>query len=266
MLNLERMEYLWKEIQERKTVYVDQLAKKYYVSPSTIRRDLAQLEEQGLIRRTYGGAILIEKQSAEIPYLIRMNENREAKEILCGLAADLVEDGMYISLDATTTTASLVEHLKRKNNLKIITTSAQTALDCLDHLNAQIYCTGGWLNGISRGFSGEAARSRLEEFYTDCLFLSGRAVSLDKCLMDVNEEDVFLKQSMLRGARLRVLLCDSSKLDQYSYRSVCGWSQIDCLVTDKKPSKEWIKAMEEENVRLLYPEEGGRGRKKQSYI
>ena len=253
MLNLERMEYVWKEIQEKKTVYVDQLAKKYYVSPSTIRRDLGELEKQGLIRRTYGGGILVEKESSEIPYQVRKNEKRDAKDAISRLGADLVGDGMYISMDTTTTVASIVRHLQSKTDLKIITTSAQTALECLDHLTAQIYCTGGWMSSISRGFTGEAARSRLEEFYTDFLFLSGRSVSMDKCLMDVNEEDVFLKQTMIKNTRHTVLLCDSSKMNTYSYRQVCNWSQIEYMITEKKPSEDWLSTLSEFGVKVLYP-------------
>jgi DeoR/GlpR family transcriptional regulator of sugar metabolism len=253
MLNLERLEYILKEIQEKKTVYVDQLAQQYYVSPSTIRRDLSAIEKEGLIRRSYGGAVLIEKQSSEIPFVLRKNENQEAKDIICELAANLIKDEMYIFLDTTTTVANMVQYMDKKNNLKILTTSAQIAMDCLDHLNAQIYCTGGWMSTISRGFTGETARSSIDNFYTDLLFFSVRSLSLDKELADVNEEDIYLKQTMLKNCRKSVLLADSSKFDKDSYRKVCGFDQIDYLFTDKKPEEKWILAMEKANVCLLYP-------------
>lgn len=253
MLNLERLEYILKEIQEKKTVYVNQLAAKYYVSPSTIRRDLSALEKEGLIRRTYGGGVLLEKQSSEIPYLLRKNENQKAKDIICCLAAELVKDEMYLFLDTTTTVANMVNFLEKKSNLKILTTSAQIALDCLDRLNAQIFCTGGWMSGISRGFIGEAARSRIKDFYTDILFFSVRSISLEKGLTDVNEEDIYLKQTMLKNCRKSVLLADSSKFNKNSYRTVCGLKGIDYLVTNEKPSEKWLSALEKAEVKLIYP-------------
>ena len=176
MLNIERVDYILQELRERKAVYVNQLAEKYYVSPSTIRRDLSELEKKGLIRRTYGGAVLIEHPSTEIPFFVRQNENRNAKDLICELAADLVLEDQFIFLDATSSAAYMVRHLQGKANLKILTTSAQIALDCLDQLpTAQIYCTGGWMSSFSRGFIGETARQRIAEFRTDLLFFSARS-------------------------------------------------------------------------------------------
>ena len=151
MLNIERLGYILQELQTKKVVYVNQLSEKYYVSKSTIRRDLSEMEKEGLIRRSYGGAVLVEQKSTEIPFFIRKNENQAAKDIIGSLAAQLVKDDMYIFLDSTSTAAHMTKHLKDKKNIRILTTSAQTALDCLDSLDAQICCTGGWMHSYSRG-------------------------------------------------------------------------------------------------------------------
>ena len=83
MLNIQRMDYILNELRSKKTVYVADLAARYYVSPSTIRRDLASLEREGIVRRIYGGAVLIERDNSEIPYLIRQNERQQEKDTLC---------------------------------------------------------------------------------------------------------------------------------------------------------------------------------------
>ena len=77
MLNIQRLDYILKELRDKKTVYVADLAERYYVSPSTIRRDLASLEREGIVRRIYGGAVLIERDTSEIPYLIRQKTTGE---------------------------------------------------------------------------------------------------------------------------------------------------------------------------------------------
>lgn len=255
MLKLERTDGIFQQLRIKKAVRVNQLAKEYFVSPSTIRRDLEILEKEGLIRRTYGGAVLIEHPSSEIPYFIRKNENQVAKDIMCELAADLVAEDQFVFLDVTSTAAFMVPHLASKANLKILTNSAQIALDCLEQLpSARIYCTGGWMSSFSRGFIGESARQRIAEFRTDLLFFSARYISLEDGITDVNEEDVYLKREMIKNTRKVVLLCDDSKFDRTSYRKVCDFSEVDYLVTNQRPSDQWIHHLEAQDVEVIYPE------------
>lgn len=255
MLNLERTDAIIQELRIKKVVHVNQLAEKYYVSPSTIRRDLDVLEKEGLIRRTYGGAVLIEHPSSEIPYFVRKSENQEAKDIICELAADLVAEDQFVFLDVTSSAAFMVPHLRGKANLKILTNSAQIALDCLDKLpSARIFCTGGWMSSFSRGFVGETARQRIAEFHTDLVFFSARSISLENGITDVNEEDIYLKQEMIKGTRKSVFLCDSSKFGKTSYRLVCQIGDIDYLVTDQRPSDLWLDRLESLGVEVIYPE------------
>lgn len=254
MLNIERVDYIMQELREKKTVYVNDLATRYYVSPSTIRRDLNVLEKEGLIRRTYGGAMLIEHESSEIPFVVRQNENRLEKNIMGMLAAKLVRNDQFVFLDSTSTVAHMVKYLAGKDNLKILTTSAEIALDCLDNLSAQVYCTGGWMSSFSRGFIGEAARQRIADFRPDLLFFSARSISLEDGITDVNEEDVYMKQQMLGSCRESVFLCDDTKFDKTSYRIICGIDSVDYLVTNKRPSDRWLNRLADLRVKVLYPE------------
>jgi len=254
MLNIERVDYILQELRERKFVSVNELARKHFVSPSTIRRDLAVLEKEGLVRRSYGGATLIEHPSSEIPFQVRKNEHQAEKDVICRLAAELIRDDQFILLDSTSTVAHLVKHLGGKKNLKIMTTSPQIALDCIDQLaSVQVYCTGGWMNSFLRGFVGEAARQRIAEFRPDILFFSARSLSLDDGITDVNEEDVFMKQQMLESSRKVVFLADHSKFDQTSYRVICDFDALDCLITDRRPSDMWLHSLESAGVEVIYP-------------
>lgn len=255
MLNLERVDYILQELRVKKSVHVNQLASKFFVSPSTIRRDLDVLEKEGLIRRTYGGAVLIEHSSNEIPYFVRKSENRLAKDIISELAADLVKEDQFVFLDLTSSVAFIVPHLVGKDSLKILTTSAQIALDCLDQLpTAQIFCTGGWMSSFSRGFTGETTRRRIAEFHTDVAFFSARSISRENGITDVNEEEIYLKQEMIQRSRKVVFLCDHDKFDKTSYRSVCDIEDIDYIVTDQEPEQEWLDHFEARGVQVIYPE------------
>lgn len=254
-MGIDRVELIREELKTKKVVYVHHLADKLYVSRSTIRRDLAQLEQEGLVRRFYGGAKLIEHPSNEIPFFMRKERNRAAKEIIAELATDLVTDNQFVALDTTSTVAYLPRYLQDKENLKILTNSAQLALDCLDQLHsARIFCTGGWMSSFSRGFIGETTRLRISEYRTDILFFSARSISLEEGVTDVNEEDAYLKQQMIRGTRKSVFLCDHTKFDEISYRLVCPVQDLDYLVTDQRPSDKWLHHLESAGVEVIFPE------------
>ncbi len=254
MLNIERVDYIMQELREKRTVYVKDLAERYFVSPSTIRRDLNSLEKEGLVRRTYGGAMLVQHESSEIPFFVRQNENKQEKNVMGMLACQLVRNDQFIFLDSTSTVAHMVKYLRGKESLKVLTTSAEIALDCLDSLSAQVYCTGGWMSSFSRGFVGEAARKRIAEFRPDLLFFSARSLSLEDGITDVNEEDVYMKQQMLRSCREVVFLCDKTKFDKTSYRIICDICKIDYLVTNEKPSELWLRRLADSGVKLIYPD------------
>jgi DeoR/GlpR family transcriptional regulator of sugar metabolism len=199
--------------------------------------------------------VLIEHPSSEIPFQVRESENQKQKSVIGRLAAQMIRDDQFILLDATSTVRYMVNHLTGKNNLKIITTSAQVSLDCIDQLNSvQVFCTGGLMNPFLRGFVGEAARQRISEFRPDILFFSARSISLNHGITDVNDEDVFIKKQMLKNCRESVFLCDSQKLGKTSYRVICDIGDIDYLVTECRPPERWLQRLESDGVKVIYPE------------
>jgi DeoR/GlpR family transcriptional regulator of sugar metabolism len=108
------------------------------------------------------------------------------------------------------------------------------------------------MNAFQRGFVGEAARQRIIEFRPDLLFFSARAISLNDGITDVNEEDVYMKQQMLKSCRKNVFLSDSSKFDQVSYRVICGLENIDWIITNQQPSEKWLRHLKSSGVKILY--------------
>ncbi len=108
------------------------------------------------------------------------------------------------------------------------------------------------MSTYSRGFYGESARSRIDEFYTDFAFFSVRGISFERGIADVNEEDVYLKQAMMKNCRKSVLLCDSKKFGVISYRTFCNFNEIDYLITDKRPDDAWMSMLEKYKVQVIY--------------
>ena len=151
----QRQKHILEKIRKVKCVDVKSLAKEYFINEATIRRDLNKLANTGLIKRTYGGAVLVEGLDAEIPLYARESSNVEKKEVIGKLASYEVHDDDTIILDSSSTTLKIINHLIGKKNLKIITNGAKTATLLSTLTDCTIYCTGGKLRENSLSFIGQ---------------------------------------------------------------------------------------------------------------
>ncbi len=245
MFTLERQQAIYDFVKEKKSVSVEKLAKKFFTSETTIRRDLCKLESSGLIRRTYGGALLIEGADTEIPLVVRESENIHAKNAIAAAAADMVTDNDIIIMDSSSSALRMVPFLEKKKNLTVITNGAKAAVELGSMLHPKVYCTGGFLRENSLSYIGPYARSVMETLHANKLFFSTRSISIPDGITDINEEEAELRRIMIKNAKSVILLMDSSKIDTVSFCSVCKISQISVLITDSNTlvdEPEWIKS------------------------
>jgi DeoR/GlpR family transcriptional regulator of sugar metabolism len=252
LFNIEREQEIIDLIKHKKSITVAELSNKFYISEASIRRDLTRLEKKGIIKRTYGGAVLVEGLDAEIPLSVRETEQKTAKDVIGRLAASLVKDGDTAILDSSSTTLRMVPYLEGKDNLTVITNGAKTAVELGEFLHIKVYSTGGALRENSLSYIGELARKAIESFFVETLFFSCRSISLEKGLFDSNEQESELRRIMMNQASRIVLLCDSSKFDKLSFSKISGFERIHYLITDIKPSKEWIDFLSGNKVTLLH--------------
>lgn len=228
-------------LQVQKAGSVEELSKKLFFSPSTIRRDLDKLEEAHLVRRTHGGVLLIEGRDAEIPLTVRENNNRTAKDIIAAKAAEFVNDGDSIIIDSSTTAFNMIKYLKNKKDLTIITNGAKAALSLGEMHQFDVYCTGGRLRKNSLSYVGTHARNTIQKFHADKAFFSARCISISRGITDISDEEAELRQIMVKHVSKSILLMDSSKIGNIALCSVCSLSDIDMLITDFGPhiNKAW---------------------------
>ncbi|MGE5558441.1 MAG: DeoR/GlpR family DNA-binding transcription regulator [Bacillota bacterium] len=253
MFTIERRQEILKVLRERKSATVFDLSRKFFIGEATIRRDLEKLEKAGLLKRTYGGAVLLEGLDSEIPLSIRETEQKDAKNLIGQLASGLVQDGDIIIMDSSSSTLKMAPYLKGKSKLTVITNGAKTAVELGELLHIKVYCTGGNLRENSLSFIGELAGRCIENFYADKVFFSCRAVSREKGLTDSNENEAVLRRIMIENSRKAILLCDHTKFDQVSFCKIGDFRLINALVTDKKPTGEWERFLNEKNVSLIHP-------------
>jgi len=235
MLTLERQNEIMRILKDRKSVLVSDLAGRFFTGESTIRRDLDFLEKQRLIRRTYGGAMLLEGLNTEIPFDVRERERTEAKDRIGMLAAEFVLEGDTIILDSSSTTYHMLKHLSGRRDLTVITNGLKTAMTAGAELRCQVFCTGGALRENSSSLVGSGAQTFMESHRAQKLFFSCRALSKDGWAMDVSDEEAALRRTMLRSADRKFLLCDQSKIGQTAFAKICALEEIDELVLDQLP-------------------------------
>jgi DeoR/GlpR family transcriptional regulator of sugar metabolism len=253
MLHLERQHKILDLLRQRKFMNVHELARLLFASESTIRRDLAILENAGLLRRTFGGAALIEGLNAEIPLSVREDKLSREKEAIARLASTLLKSGNTVIIDSSSTAFKLIPYVPTRR-VTVLTNSPKAAIELAKYPDVKVYSTGGRLRENSLSYVGRIAKNAVSLFNMDVMFFSCVGISLAGGLTDTNEDEAELKGVMMSHSRLKVALMDASKFGLVTFSRISGLSGIDCLITDKDPGPKWHQALLEAGVTLLFPE------------
>lgn len=252
MLLKDRLEAIRGIVTEKNRVQVSELSRQFGVTEETIRRDLEKLEAEGLVSRTYGGAILNENKLTEgIHYFKRMAINVEAKRKLAQKAVACVENSFTIGLDSSTTAIELMRLLKVRDDVTVITNSA-VAITELAQSSMNLMSTGGMLNKHSLSLQGNVAKQALTNYNIDVALISCKCLSLDQGASDSDELESEVKKAMIANANRAVLLVDHTKFDKVAFVKVANLEQFSLIVTDEEPSPEWKAKLASLSVDLLY--------------
>ena len=227
-----RHEQIVSILRENKEVSVKELCALLYLSPATVRRDLTALERQGILKRSFGGAVLVEAFSDQLPLSIRSAKNITQKKKLCERAASYVEDGDTLFVDASTTTYFLPLYLKNKNDITVITNSPSLCL-LLSELKIRSICTGGEMLTGSVALAGVDALLSIDGMHADKMFFSARGYDLKSgAISDSSKGERDVKIAMLKNSDRSYFLCDSSKYGEvYAYKIIHG-DRVSKIITD----------------------------------
>ena len=250
MLAIERRSEILALLETQKSVLVADLGKKYGVTEETIRRDLERLEKEGLVKKTYGGAVLAENIAAEPPYKMRVNANREQKLIIAKKVFGLVDSGDNLMLDASSTGMLIAKRLKEKKKITIITNSVEILLTYADSKNATVISTGGKLRESSLSLVGRDAERMLGNFTVDKAIISCKGLELHKGLMESNVAETEVKKAMADSAKQLILAVDSSKFGKPAFARLFDISRVDIVVTDAPPPPAWQTYFAENNIKV----------------
>ena len=253
MLAIERKNEILDKLRAEQRVLVSDLAEYYNVTEETIRRDLDKLEKEGYATKTYGGAIWGNITKSDLSYTIRNKTNVDAKNQIAALASRLIEDGDHLMLDDSSTSLYLAKKLKEKKNLTVITNSVELVVELNGIEGWTIILTGGRLKPDSLALVGDQTQQMLRRYHVDTAVMSCKGIDLKAGVTDSSEFHAQTKQSMLRCAKKKILILDSSKIDKVSFIDIAPLDAFDIVVTNTAPSKPWLDFFADHNVECLYP-------------
>ncbi len=252
MLAIERRREILARLAVDGKVIVAELAKDFGVTEETIRRDLEKLDKEGLVSKTYGGAVSKHSSALDLPYNVRESVNVEQKQAIADVIFDLINDGDRILVDSSSTALYIIKRIKEKKNLTIITNSVKILLELAEKHDWTVLSTGGVLKKNALSLMGSSAEKMINSYHVDTAICSCKGIDMTLGVTDSNEGDSLIKQAMLSSAEKRILALDGDKFDKKSFVKVCKATGIDIIVTDSEPQERWIRFCEENNIDLIY--------------
>lgn len=216
---------------------IEEMVASFDVTPQTLRRDLHELAERGLLRRHHGGASA-NSSTANSDYAGRHIENAVEKARIGKAAAELVSPHTSLFLTPGTTVEAAAAAIAERQpaGLRVVTNSTVAAA-ILDRCpDIQIRLTGGIWLANNRALGGMAAAEMVEGFRCDLAITSIGAIDTRGCLLEYRDEEAVVARAMLRNARHRILLADHTKFSRVATHRLGQLGDITTLVTDKAPA------------------------------
>lgn len=211
---------------------VERLSEITYTSQSSIRRDLATLENHSLVRRTHGGAKPNDGINHAVPLANRMERNIAEKRQIAKKAAIFLKDGQSIMLDGSSTAGFLIPHIAKMRDMIVFTNNMITAINAINY-GISTHCIGGESVNCSAVLSGVQAYRAISELNTDILFFSAGSLDRNGVISDPIAEENHIRSLMLERAKLSVFLCDAEKFGTESLYRLTSLDKIDACVFDK---------------------------------
>lgn len=251
MLREERKRKISEFIKENKKATVAELSKLFGVSESTIRRDLEALDEQGVIQRAHGGAVVVERAAPEPPIIQRIAENEEEKRRIGRAVAELVRDGETVFLGSGTTTLEVARSLVEKDNLTVITNALNIANFFAGKSNITVIVVGGLLRHSELSMIGHITEQVLKELHADKVIMGMRAISVQDGLTNDYLPETMTDRAIINFSSEVILVADHTKFGKVSTALVAPVTSVSKIVTDTAAPPEIIEELRELGIEVI---------------
>lgn len=245
-----RRESIARLIRENGFIRNSELSDKLGVSVVTIRQDVDALSAQGLIQKTYGGAVLPPDVTLDSSFDSRAHEHAEAKRRIGAAAAKLVRPGETILLDAGSTTIEIARRLPENADITVVTCALNIALEASAKSGVGVVLCGGKVNPRTLSVTGHQVERELANLCADRLFLATYGLDKKKGLAERNFDAAQTKRALISAAREIVLVCDASKFGEAGPVLISPVNVIHRVITDEGAPKEYLDWFHDQQIQV----------------
>jgi len=251
MLAVERKLRIVEFVKEKQIATVAALAKQFQVHEATIRRDLAEIEQEGLLKRTHGGVIVDKGANSEPSFSERVSDQLEQKIRIGNKAASMIEDGDHVIIDSGTTTVHIAQALVNRSNITVVTNDMNVAAELRDCQSITVIVTGGTLYHSSFMLNGMYTDSVLKTIHVQKAFIGTPAIHPVHGLTHPEAQLVPTKQGMIRAAQEIIVVADDTKIGKVSLHTVAPISSVHTFITGSEASDSQVKLFRDAGVQIV---------------
>jgi DeoR family transcriptional regulator of aga operon len=251
-----RLNAILTALQQSGSVSVEGLSKELDVSLVTIRRDLDELERQGLLRRTHGGAVSIEPFFYEPfrndrSFQAQVERFADEKRRIGRAAAALIKEGEIISLTPGTTTTEVIRGLPLNHRITVVTSTVNVAMELSKRKDLEVFVTGGHLRGDWFSLVGPTAAQSLSHLLISTLFLGADGIDAKHGVSCFSPDEAQLNSTMVKHAQRKIAVVDHSKFGVVAGWRICPTSDLHILITDSGATDEMVEPFEKAQVQVI---------------
>ena len=230
-------------------VSIESLARNFSVTPQTVRRDINELTEAGLLQRYHGGAGL-PSSVKNVAYTARKVMCLPEKRRIARLLATHIPDYASLFIDIGTTTEEVANALIHHNGLRVITNNLNVATILCQNENFEVIVAGGVVRCRDRGITGKATIDFVKQFKIDFGVISVSGIDNEGCLLDFDYQEVGVGQTIIQNSKKVFLAADHTKFGREAMVRLDNISAVDALFTDREPDPEMLERLRMAHVEV----------------
>ena len=249
-----RFKYILDWLESQEHITISEIAKKCQVSEITVRRDLDELERQGFLIRTHGGAIRNKPIENLFSFDNKMTRNLEEKNEICRYAARLIKDHDIIFIDCGTTVYHLVQYINKSLNIRVITNSLPVVSKLIQYSNIRVSLIGGELDHERKALYGGMTESMLLRFRASKAFVGAGGISLVHGISSNDEKEAIITSKISESTNEVILLCDSSKFEHVAFYTYAPITMPNLIITDNRLDSKILNKYRENKINIVLAE------------
>lgn len=256
LLTQQRHEQILHHLNQNGQVLVDDLASILDVSPSTIRRDLTEMESRGFLRRFHGGAELVQPLLYE-PFRHSINfsnqemVNTDEKRRIAKAAAMMIQSGETIAFTAGTTTTQITRYLAHVKKVTLVTNTVNVAMELSQRQDITVFVTGGYLSMGWFSLVGDTAVQAIKSLYFDRVFVGVNGIDVTSGLTSHYVDEATIVRTMIQQAKQKIVVADHTKIGATTRAMICEANKVDMLITGLEAPDDQVAAFEGLGLQVL---------------